>query len=50
MLRFEEALDAWTEKRLTREEAAQLLLVCVSPSTQYARTVPVTMPRYADAT
>ena len=28
MLRFEEALDAWTEKRLTQEEAARLLGVC----------------------
>ena len=28
MLRFEEALDAWTEKRLTQEEAARPLGVC----------------------
>ena len=28
MLRFEEALDAWTERRLTQEEAAQMLGVC----------------------
>ena len=28
MLRFEEALDAWTERRLTQEEAARLLGVC----------------------
>ncbi|MCY4058176.1 MAG: helix-turn-helix domain-containing protein [Gammaproteobacteria bacterium] len=28
MLRFEEAFDAWTESRLTQEEAARLLGVC----------------------
>ena len=28
MLRFEDALYAWTERRLTQEEAAQLLGVC----------------------
>ena len=28
MLRFEEALSGWTEKRLTQEEAARLLGVC----------------------
>ena len=28
MMRFEEALDGWTEKRLTQEEAARLLGVC----------------------
>ena len=32
MLRFEEALDAWTEKRLTQEEAARLLGVCARRS------------------
>ena len=37
MMRFEEALDAWTEKRLTQEEAAQLLGVC-----------PRTFRRYVD--
>ena len=37
MLRFEEALDAWTERRLTQEEAAQLLEVC-----------PRTFRRYVD--
>ena len=37
MARFEEALDSWTEKRLTQEEAAALLGVC-----------PRTFRRYVD--
>lgn len=37
MLRFEEALGAWTERRPTQEEAAQLLGVC-----------PRTFRRYVD--
>ena len=37
MLRFEEALDAWTERRLTQEEAAQMPGVC-----------PRTFRRYVD--
>ena len=35
MLRFEEALDAWTEKRLTQEEAARLLGVCARTFRRY---------------
>ncbi len=42
MLRFEEALDAWTEKRLTQEEAARLLGVC-------ARTFRRYVDRYEEA-
>ncbi len=41
-MRFEEALDAWTEKRLTQEEAAQLLGVC-------ARTFRRYVDRYEEA-
>ena len=35
MQRFEEALDAWTEKRLTQEEAAALLGVCARTFRRY---------------
>ena len=35
MLRFEEALDGWTEKRLTQEEAARLLGVCARTFRRY---------------
>ena len=35
MLRFEEALDAWTERRLTQEEAARLLGVCARTFRRY---------------
>ena len=41
-MRFEEALDAWTEKRLTQEEAAQLRGVC-------ARTFRRHVDRYKEA-
>ena len=42
MLRFEEALDSWTERRLTQEEAARLLGVC-------ARTFRRYVDRYEEA-
>ena len=35
MLRFEEAFDAWTESRLTQEEAARLLGVCARTFRRY---------------
>ena len=35
MLRFEEALGAWTERRLTQEEAARLLGVCARTFRRY---------------
>ena len=35
MLRFEKALEAWTESRLTQEEAARLLGVCARTFRRY---------------